>query len=344
MRGQLKSVLRKVRNRFVPGGLILMYHRITDTLPDPWRCCVSPQHFAEQLELIRREFHPVPFSRFPAIRGSEKFSPTGRRPIAVTFDDGYADNLHTALPLLQRYEIPATVFITTENISRQGEFWSDEMERILLQPGRLPQHLQLSIAGRPFEWDLKQHAEYSETACRANLHWNALSSVNPTQRHSLFRELYPLLQPLTDPMRDEFLHQLRELAGIKSERRETHRFITTKELQQLAQNELIEIGAHSVTHSPLSSLTETEQRKEIRDSKQMLENTLARPIRNFAYPYGDYNQLSVELVRQAGFERACTTYSTAVRKSSDCFELPRVQVQDWKTKEFRWWLSRWLYG
>jgi peptidoglycan/xylan/chitin deacetylase (PgdA/CDA1 family) len=344
MLNQLKRIPRRIKNRFVAGGLILMYHRITDALPDPWGCCVSPENFAEHLELLRKEYQPVALSEFPGVISRSKFPLSGRRPVAVTFDDGYADNLLTALPLLRKYNIPATIFITTENINRQQEFWSDEMERILLQPGRLSAKASLTIARQHFEWDLGENAEYSEKDFKENLRWKAIESTTPTRRHALFRELYPLLQPLDDVSRDSIIGELRVQAGLKEAQRPTHRFVTISELRELAQSELIEIGAHSVTHPPLSRRSEKEQWTEIHSSRMQLGNIPDQPVDSFAYPYGDYDAVSVRQVVKAGFVRACTTKACAVRKSDDPFELPRVQVQNWSGKELKWWMSRWLYG
>src|SRR5437667_6748579 len=89
-------------------ALILMYHRVTDTGPDPWSLAVSPQHFAEHLEVLRRRFRPV------ALRELQSRSPRrGPRPVVLTFDDGYADNALTALSLLRSLDIPATVSVTS---------------------------------------------------------------------------------------------------------------------------------------------------------------------------------------------------------------------------------------
>ena len=93
-----------------------------------------------------------------------------RRAVVVTFDDGYYDNLANAKPLLERYSIPATLFVATGYSEREGEFWSDELERLLLQPGNLPDTLNLTITGKRHHWNLGDATSYSEEEYRAIPH------------------------------------------------------------------------------------------------------------------------------------------------------------------------------
>jgi peptidoglycan/xylan/chitin deacetylase (PgdA/CDA1 family) len=74
--------------------------------------------------------------------------------VAVTFDDGYADNLLNGKPLLECYDVPVTVFVTSGYVGAGREFWADELERLFLQPGTLRQELCLAIKGRTHQWDL----------------------------------------------------------------------------------------------------------------------------------------------------------------------------------------------
>ena len=343
MLGKLKRIPQQMKNRLAPGGLILLYHRVTGARPDPWECCVTPQHFAEHLEVLRKHFRPVPLEQMINVVTSEQPSFFSRRPIAVTFDDGYADNLHAARPLLECYEVPATVFVTSGNIERTQEFWSDEMERLLLQPGTLPSHLQLRINGEDRQWNLGEATSYSASSFHQHQQWNATGEADPTPRHQLYRDLYPLLQPMAEGPREQLFDELRRWSGHQPVRRETHRLMTLAELHSLAASELIEIGGHAVTHPMLSTLATEAQRDEIRQGKLWLEETLQRPLKSFAYPYGDYTLETATITREVGFERAVITRRGIVNPQSDVFQLPRVQVKDWSGKEFSAWLSHWLF-
>lgn len=111
---------------FQSRSLVLMYHRVASVRPDPWSLCVSPDHFAEHLQVLQNH-HRVRL---------DQLSPGGWsiRPqlsVAITFDDGYADNLRDAAPLLDRYDTPATFFVTTGYVGAGQEFWWDELERIV---------------------------------------------------------------------------------------------------------------------------------------------------------------------------------------------------------------------
>ena len=125
--------------------------------------------------------------------GARKIS---RRSIVITFDDGYADNLYNAKPLLERYKIPATVFVTSGHIYAQEEFWWDELDRVLLQPGTLPETLCLKINGRTIRWELGKDADYSFESFKRYMNWNVLEQDNPTARHRIYRELCKLIRPL----------------------------------------------------------------------------------------------------------------------------------------------------
>ena len=116
----LRQSARWLRSRFSGGALILGYHRVAKVDSDSHGLCVSPQHFAEQLEALRRLARPVALHEL--VRGLQ----TGtlpRRAVALTFDDGYLDVLQQAYPLLEAYQVPATVFVVSDYLGRQ--FWWD---------------------------------------------------------------------------------------------------------------------------------------------------------------------------------------------------------------------------
>src|SRR5262249_42280820 len=101
-------------------GLILMYHRIAELQFDPWGLAVSPRHFAEHLEVLRKHGQPRPLTQ--AVKALQRQEEVEGRPLVITFDDGYADNLYNAAPLLDRYDVPATLFLATGYIDGAREF------------------------------------------------------------------------------------------------------------------------------------------------------------------------------------------------------------------------------
>ena len=340
--GRLKWATRRVRNQFAPGGLVLLYHRVAEVPSDPFNLCVTPRHFAEHLEVLKKYTHPVPLQQLV------KTSQQGNSPnwsVAITFDDGYADNLYNAKPLLEKYEIPATVFVATGNLEHEREFWWDELDRLLLQPGKLPQILRLNINGSNYEWDLGEAAEYSEDTYQRNCTWSwgDPEEADPSPRQSVYRELYLLLRPLPLEECQKLLEQLRIWSGADSTNRSTHRSLSPEEVSTLEQGSLIEVGAHTVNHPFLSSLSLSQQKYELQQSKTRLEEILEHPVNTFAYPYGDYVPETTTLAREVGFVCACSTYPKKVRRNPDYFEFPRFGVEDWDGEEFAKQLSRWLY-
>jgi peptidoglycan/xylan/chitin deacetylase (PgdA/CDA1 family) len=129
---KLRRFARRLPQRLRSRALVLAYHRVASVPWDPAGLCVSPERFAEQMAVLCERFEPVSLAELLA--GLER-GRLRRRSVAVTFDDGYADNLLRAKPMLERFGIPATVFVTTGPLDEQRELWWDELERALEQAG-----------------------------------------------------------------------------------------------------------------------------------------------------------------------------------------------------------------
>jgi peptidoglycan/xylan/chitin deacetylase (PgdA/CDA1 family) len=118
--------------------------------------------------------------------------------------------------------------------------------------------------------------------------------------------------------------------------------LLTEQTVELSRGGLIEIGAHSVTHPMLAALPVASQRAEIQQSRSDLEEIVGQRVESFAFPYGDYAQETVSLVREAGFKQACSVVPALARKGCSRFELPRVQVQDWDGEVFTRQLAKYF--
>lgn len=329
---------RRLKNNLMPGGFILLYHRVADADSDPWSLSVSPQHFAEHLEVLKKYTHPLKLEQLNQDIEAKK---SLNHRVAITFDDGYADNFHNAKPLLERYDIPATVFVTSGYVGNEYEFWWDELERLFLQPGTLPDSLELCINGINYYWKLGKSACYSEDAYEWHRNWQ-IGQQPPTPRHDLYFSLWQLLRPMLDGDRRTVLDALLAWAGAESKSRPTHRPMTVAEVSALEQGELVQVGCHTITHPFLSALPVNLQHSEIEQSKVRLEEILGHQVNTFAYPFGAYTTETVDVVRELGFTCACSTIPESVRRRSDRFQLPRVEVQDWDGEEFQRRLSRWF--
>ena len=321
--------------------LILLYHRVAEPSPDPWSLAVTPRHFAEHLEVLREHARPMQLRQL-----SETLLDSGNLPdrsVIVTFDDGYADNLHNAKPLLESYDIPATVFLATGYIGHGHEFWWDELDRLLLQPGALPESLSLTVNGATHRWELGEAARYSEEDSRHHRHWKAWEEA-PNPRHSMYYSLWKLLYPMIEGEQQRVLHELRRWAGAEPAGRASYRPLSLKEVVTLARGGLVEVGAHTVTHPALAALPPASQRDEILESKTRLEEILGRRVSSFAYPYGSLSAETAGIVRETGFDCACSTRRGFIEQFTDPFQLPRIHVRDWDGDRFARRLSKWFGG
>ncbi len=311
-------------------------------MPDPLLLMVRPERFDAHLAMLRRTCTPMALS---AMVAAAEAGTLPERAVALTFDDGYADNVRHALPLLERHEVPATVFTVSGMVGEPTEFWWDELERLVLCPGSLPERLCLTIAGESFETDLQAGAVYGQDEADRYAAWSILLKEDPSPRHALYRTIYFKLLRLPDAGRWDVLRQLREQAGKPVAGRETHRVMTADEVRRLDASTQATVGAHTVHHPRLSNLPPEAQRSEISGSLAQLEGLLQRRVGEFSYPYGgktDYDEHSVRIVRECGFDLAVSNFPGLITRGTDALQLPRHLVRDWTVQELQTHMEEWF--
>jgi peptidoglycan/xylan/chitin deacetylase (PgdA/CDA1 family) len=315
-------------------AVILLYHRIASTTADPWALNVSRRHFDEHMAIVAAQGRQT---RLRDVAAALEDASDVRDAIAVTFDDGYANNLHEALPILEKHGVPATIFVPSLAVDAERELWWDELERLLLEPGTLPASLRLETAEGPFEYALAADNDHRSDFTSNTESWRAWSDETPTKRHDLYRALWNRCRLMSQSERTGALDALRTWAGVAdASPRPTHRTLTTSELATLCSSPLVDLGSHTQTHPSLARLPVACQQDEIGVAKRDLESLTGRSITAFAYPFGkreDYTPQTVEIVRETGHTCACVNYGAVTRPANSRFELPRLFVEDWSGDE-----------
>lgn len=331
--GRLKRWLRNATAPFRSGVVILLYHRAFEASSDPQRLCVHPDRFTEHLEILRKNCTVLSLKGLCHALEKRQLP---KRGVLIAFDDGYVDNLWNAKPLLERYEVPATVFVTTGYIGKEKEFWWDELESLVLLAPSLPKVLQVELNGTVYQWGLDrwQVIREPDSICK---NWHVGMKEDPTPRHQAYRELHRLVRPLSHEEREKALTMLRAQAKNGGQPRPMYRALTPEEVCKLAEGGLVEVGAHTVTHPVLSGLPVDVQKREIAESRQTLETLLGQEIVAFAYPYGgrsDVGEMAVRLAQETGFRLAFANVPGIALLRSDPFWLPRFLVRDWEGETF----------
>ena len=298
------------------GTLILCYHRIAEGVEDPFWLCVSPGNFAAHLEEIARTREPSTLD--------DAFKPSRRPRVVVTLDDGYLDNLTNALPIAESTGVPITVFVTSGITGNHSGFWWDRLGTLLRSR---PPHIR--EADLPVG-DGNVHLQLGSSGLRADF--------DAVRRHLL---------PLRVTEIERALDAVSGQWQVDSAPPPDAGTLTAEDLLRLAASDTVTIGAHTVDHVRLRGRPVREQEDTIADSKRELEQAIGRPVAHFAYPFGrhdDFDDHSVDAVRSAAFDTACTTVPGTARFPADPYRLPRRVVMNWGRSRFRVQLQRWKIG
>ena len=307
-----------------PRAVVLVYHRVGERRLDPWRLTVDPEIFAGQMETLARDWSPLSLAELVEGFGRRRLP---ERAVAVTFDDGYADNLEVAAPILVEHGIPTTLFVATELIDSGGPLWWDELASLLLEPAELPPTLMLS-SGNSTQWSIPSVAADEPGAAVSAQPWEA----RPGTRLRAFYEVWLALRALDAQTRDAALEEIADWAD--SPRPSERVLLTWDRLREFAALPGFGLGAHTLTHPVLPSCSSAEARAEIADGADLLRARVGVQVEQFAYPFGAWSKSVALLVADLGFRAAYTTDGNAISWSSSPHALPRVPAEGHAPLEF----------
>jgi peptidoglycan/xylan/chitin deacetylase (PgdA/CDA1 family) len=278
-----------------PRLTILIYHRVLPQ-PDPLRIGeVDAKTFTRQMDMLARHFTVMPL--MDAVEALQQ-SRLPKRACCITFDDGYSDNLTVAQPILQRFGLPATVFVATGYLDG-GRMFNDTVIEFVAR-----------VAGPLL--DLQ------------SLNLGAHRIVSPEDRRSAIKSILDILRYLPPDERDEVVKNM--LQAVPCGPLPTDLMLTTEQVKALSDRG-IEIGGHTVAHTVLTTLDVEAARAEISEGKKQLEAMTGKRVRTFAYPNGrpgrDYSSEHVALVKALQFDAAVTTAHGVSAGQDDIYQLPR---------------------
>jgi peptidoglycan/xylan/chitin deacetylase (PgdA/CDA1 family) len=301
-----------------PRAVVLVYHRVGKNAIDPWHLTVGPKIFAGQLETLARDWSPMSLTEL--VDGFQRRR-LPERVVAATFDDGYADNLQVAAPILREYEIPTTLFVATDLIDSGGPLWWDELASLLLEPERLPSTLTLSSANGD-RWRIPPVSEAEPRSVASTLPpWDA----KPGTRLRAYYEVWLALRAFDARAREAALDEIADWSDAP--RPSGRDLLTWEQLREFAALPGFELGAHTLTHPVLPSCSHEQAHAEIAGSADRLRTDAGVEPAQFAYPFGAWSPGVANLVADLGFSAAYTTHGSAISWRSSPHALPRVPAE-----------------
>ena len=274
---------------------ILIFHRVharTDSIfprePDSTR-------FERLMRFVGRSFNTMTLGNAVTLLAQGDLPP---RALVITFDDGYADNADVALPILQRCGLTASFFVSSGFLDG-GRMWNDSVIECL----RACRHSEIDL--EPF-----------------GLGRCALGG--DVERRRALELLLPRIKFLGLGEREEAVTRLQRLCGVTDL---PDNLMMRPEQLRVLHRAGMEIGAHTVRHPILTTLTPREAAYEIAAGRKQLQSIVDAPVDMFAYPNGkpgrDYDHSHVALVKSLGFRAAVSTAPGVGQAGNDLFQLPR---------------------
>jgi len=269
--------LDKELYRNARGSRIILYHNVCKGDPHKFNTLfLTCERFEEHLQYYKKYFNVVSLDDYYAGNFSnDKFN------VCLTFDDGLANNYHYVLPLLTKYRVPATFFVTAIRDAGFDILWND----------------MLSIAGYygPEKFTYKNQT-YRKN--RNNKYVDESGALYANKLRSTgFNEKAALMS---------FLEQL---TGFKANRQDDDYWLqmTPAQINTMSTSAYVSIGAHGYYHNDLACIAATSAASEMTMCRQYLENLTGKQVNSFAFPYGSYNEQVLKDAKAAGYMQLLAT-------------------------------------
>jgi peptidoglycan/xylan/chitin deacetylase (PgdA/CDA1 family) len=269
---------------------------------------VSATIFRKHLRYLLNNYKIISLKKLIKCLKKDKIPPHS---IIITFDDGFADNFTFAYPLLKKYNISATIFLTTDCIENQKPIWIQELNYLFnkLDETKVIEEISNLVGREKFRQILEKSGNFNNNKKRI-IDLFAYS-IGKKSRDRIIEGLY-------------FTFRLKK----KKIFAKNQVFLNWKQIREMQQNGM-SFGNHGASHTPFSVMAIEEQKEEIENSKEIIANKLKQNFLPFAYPFGtdkDFTEDTKALVKKAGHNCILTTMHTNIYSGTSPFELGRIDM------------------
>ena len=276
---------------------ILCYHRV-GTAGVPSYSRLHEKAFAAQMRHLVANYRVVSLNQlYRELEEGHQVNPT----VAVTFDDGYRDLYTFALPVLQRYSIPATIYLIGHCMDTGEAPWYD---RVFVQMESAPLHFEVALHS-PRVFRLRSREDRVAAAWEVVSFLKSIPDVNRRAWCAEFQRRLPANEAIL-----------------------AKRMLNWEHVHEMYRHG-IRFGAHTMTHPAVSQLHPAQMPEELLHSKRLLERGLDAPVDDFAYPFGkleDFNSVAQEFLAKSGYRSAVTTVEGYNSRGANALELRRIQI------------------
>jgi peptidoglycan/xylan/chitin deacetylase (PgdA/CDA1 family) len=294
------------RNFYSGKGQILMFHRVLpinnkQRIHNHLSLEISPEHLESIILFYKKEKYDF-ISLSNLIDWLQENETNDRKFVAFTFDDGYKDNLEYAYPIFAKYKVSFTLYVTTSFPERNAIFWWYLLEDLVLKENTII--CNFSQKQERFILDTYRRKEMAFSIIREKI-MNLNNSNLESELTDFFGfygyDLYTYNDKIT---------------------------LSWLEVSEMANDECVEIGAHTINHYNLTSLSDKQAKLEILESKQLIELKTKSEVKHFSYPLGKFRQREIDYVEQSGFQTATTTKTANIFPLNiyNPYTLPRISV------------------
>lgn len=300
---------RPIKTSYSGNGQIYCLHRVLgseDKKHDKFNYIqeISAIRLEEIIKYLKQNNYDfISIDEYYSIREVKRKNPF----VVFTFDDGYIDMFTQVYPLFKKYNIPFSIYITTDFVEHKMIVWWYILEEILLESKKLT----FEYNGETFTYRYKNHQE----------------------RYNTFLEVRNFI---LDSSMDEYHAKIDIIfKQYIIANKYSKIFLNWDQIEQLSNDPLVTIGSHSQSHFNLANLSNNSVLNDLIQSKQLIESKINKTINHFAYPFGsqnEFNNQTIETVKNVGFKTAVTTVMGNIMGNENMLALPRIMLCERFTK------------